>query len=168
MNTDKLEIRKYLPEHYAKTVEWLNQKELRKLFGLTYDISIESHAKWVESSSQLEFLPLFSNDIYIGNIVLNFTPRHRSAYLQIYIGEKDFTGKGLGEKFMIMAHDYVFNKKKYNRIWLHIREHNVVAQNLYQKLGYVREGLERQSIFEDNVFHNQVVMSLLADDFNKK
>jgi RimJ/RimL family protein N-acetyltransferase len=129
---------------------------------------LASHTRWVESNTSIEFLPLYCDENYIGNIVLTYAPRHLSAYLQIYIGDERFTGKGLGAKFMVKAHEYIFNEKKYNRIWLHIREHNEIAQKLYLKLGYQKEGFERESILEEGKFYNQVTMSLLAREFSTK
>lgn len=162
------EIRKYSPDNYEKTIEWLNDKEMKKLFGITYDVTLESHSHWIANNSSIEFLPLYFENEYVGNIVLSFSPRHKSAYLQIYIGSKQYRGKGLGKNFMLLAMDYVFNVKKDHRIWLHVREYNESAIKLYTKLGFKDEGLERESVWDGETFLSQKRMSILSREFIKE
>lgn len=160
-------IRKYSDANYVQTVDWLNDIEIKELFGITYNVTLESHTQWVTANPLTELLALYFADQYVGNISLNYSPRHKSAYLQIYIGSPDFRGKGLGKKFMHQAMDYAFNIKEQHRIWLHVRETNLAAINLYVKLGFKVEGLERESIWDGRLFINQKVMSILAHEFKK-
>lgn len=164
----KYEIRKYTPENYSKTIEWLNDKDIKNLFGITYDVTLESHINWINNNSSIEFLPLYFEDEYVGNIVLSYSPRHSSAYLQIYIGSKEFRGRGLGERFMLDAMDYIFNVKKQHRIWLHVREYNESAIRLYTKLGFHSEGLERESVWDGQSYLSQKRMSILSHEFKKE
>jgi RimJ/RimL family protein N-acetyltransferase len=166
-NKNTCEIRDYTIENYAKTVEWLNNEELKGLFGITYSVTLASHTQWIEDNPCTEVLPLYFNREYVGNIVLNYTPRHKSAFLQIYIGASNFRGLGLGERFMRMALEYTFNVKHLHRIWLCVREHNEPACRLYSKLGFKVEGLERESIWDGQEFISQRVMSILSQEFRR-
>lgn len=155
----------YSEEHFEKTVEWLNDKELRKKFGLTYQVTMESHRHFLATNSNIEFLALYDNGEYVGNIVLNNQPRHFSTYLQIYLSPESPKGLGLGTSFMKLGIEYLFQKKKFHRIWLHVREDNVAAKRLYEKLGFRKEGVERDSVFDESKFISQTRMSLLASEF---
>lgn len=161
-------IRKYGPENFAKTVEWLSRPDIKKSFGITYDVTLEQHKKWVQENPQVEFLPLYVDDDYIGNIVLTIQSRHKSAYLQIYIGEPSRRGQGLGKDFMALAFKHCFETLDLHRVWLHVREYNQAALSLYKGLGMVDEGLERESVYAEGKFLNQIRMSLLKDEFNRK
>lgn len=166
---EKLETPQYTSAHHADTVRWLNDSEIRKSFGITSQVTMESHRDWLSQNSNLEILPLTVNGKYIGNIVLHHLEKHKSTYLQIYIGEATFQGRGYGEKFMQMALEYVFFRKRFHRISLHVRETNLPALKLYRKLGFKEEGLERDSILVGETFVSQIRMSLLStDSFLKK
>lgn len=161
----KPEIRQYDDSHIPKTIEWLRRSDIRDLFGLTYDVSEEAHKKWLTANPHTEILALPSNAEYVGNIVLHHNARHFSTNLQIYIGSPEMRGKGLGKAFMSLALDHVFIERNQNRVWLHVREHNHAAKNLYRGLGFQREGLERQSIWTGRAFINQEIMSILKQDW---
>jgi len=158
-------IGKYGEEHIPQTVQWLNQQDIREFFGITYNVNADEHRLWMQKNTDVEFLPLYCDKNYVGNIVLNNLDRHSSTYLQIYIGEDKFRGMGLGQAFMILALKYIFTVKKYHRVWLHVRDSNRRALKLYQGLGFVNEGLERESIKDHSVFISQHRMSLLSTEF---
>lgn len=161
-------IREYGPEHYQKTVDWLNQKDIQDMFGITYAVTLDSHQKWLLSCPQVEILPLYFNEEYIGNIVLTHNLRHKTAYLQIYIGDSQFRGKGLGEEFMKLCLDRCFKNQTIHRLWLHVREYNEIAIKLYSKLGFQTEGIERESVLVNQKFLNQIRMSILQKDWVSK
>lgn len=165
---NNIHIRKYSEENHPKTVEWLNSPDIRKSFGITYEVTLTQHSKWVKENPHVEFLPLYVDDDYIGNIVLTLQPRHKAAYLQIYIGSPERRGQGLGKDFMSLALKHCFDELGLHRIWLHVREYNTAALSLYKGLGFVDEGIERESIYSEGRFLNQVRMSLLKDEFNRK
>jgi RimJ/RimL family protein N-acetyltransferase len=160
-NKHNVSIRNYGPINHELTTQWLNDEYLQEAFGLTYKVTVAEHAKWLSNNPQVEFLALYSDDEYIGNIVLTHQKRHFSTYLQIYIGSSAHRGKGLGKSCMKLALDHCFNKLGHNRVWLHVREYNEIAIKLYEGLNFKKEGLERESVFVKGNFLNQICMGLL-------
>lgn len=78
----------------------------------------------------------------------------------IYL-HQDFQKIGLGtimsENILCIAKD-----QGLHRIGLHVVEDNVVAVNLYKKLGFVIEGTIRDAYYgQDEIYHNMLVMGLL-------
>ncbi len=165
VDSKKLELRTYSDVHIPQTVEWLKRSDIREFFGITYDVNDNSHKKWLSANPHVEFLALYSDGEYVGNIVLNHNQRHFSTNLQIYLGSDKVRGQGLGTGFMKLALSYVFHEKKQNRIWLHVREYNEPAKRMYKSLGFKSEGLERQSIWTGKEFINQELMGLLKQDW---
>ena len=162
-------IREYSVEHYEKTVEWLNNPYLQDLFGLTYNINLEGHSKWIlKNRETIETLALYSGEQYVGNIVLSYNLRHSSCYLQIYIGEEKFRGQGRGERFMSLALNHIFDHRTIHRLWLNVASDNIVAKKLYVRLGFQDEGVERDSVFNKGKYISQLRMSLLSSDYRKE
>lgn len=168
MSTEQFEIRRYSEVNDPETVEWLGRNDIKDLFGITYEVTLESHRKWLSLNPSVEILALYFKNQYVGNIVLDFMARHSSVFLQIYIGPKDFRGEGLGTNFMKKALSYLFEEKKQNRIWLLVREYNEVAKKMYSNLGFLSEGIERESVWTGREFVNQERMSLLKRDWKEK
>ena len=47
------------------------------------------------------------------------------------------------------------------RVELTVRADNLRAQRLYEKLGFVREGVLRDAVFVDGKFHDAIGMALI-------
>lgn len=77
-------------------------------------------------------------------------------------------GKGFGVKIYNIALKLCFDYWNINRVWLLVIEYNKPAIKLYQKMGFVEEGVQRNAIFRDGSYHNYIMMSLLKEEYNEK
>ncbi len=148
-----------------KTVQWLNDPELQKLFGLSYKTNLEKHRQWVKENSNVFIWAILSKKDHIGNILLHIQSRHKAAYLQMYIGNKQNRSEGHGRAALEMLVEFTFNNTSLNRIWLHTLKNNSVSVAFYQSVGFQNEGTERDALLRDGQFIDQVRWSLLKRDF---
>lgn len=157
----------YSAKHYSKTVEWLNNPEIYKNFGLTHKVTIESHTKWVDSLENTFTWAIHDakTNTYAGNLFLFYNLNHNSAYFQVYIGNTLMKGKRLGESSLIAMLNFAFENLKLNRIWLQVLINNTKAIYLYEKIGFVREGIERESHFNKSSYNDQLRYSLLKREW---
>lgn len=81
-----------------------------------------------------------------------------------------YRGKGLAHKMYELIFKLGFNNWNLNRLWLFVIDYNKKALNLYKKLGFIQEGLQRKAVFRNGKYHNHIMMSLLNEDYvrNKK
>jgi ribosomal protein S18 acetylase RimI-like enzyme len=70
-------------------------------------------------------------------------------------------GKGIGTALVRAAIDLA-KAAGLTRIELTVREHNERAISLYERLGFVREGLKRKAVRIDGVYEDLVCMGLVA------
>lgn len=94
----------------------------------------------------------------------DFDPRHRSAELAIYIGEVDAQGKGYAGNAIKAISTYLIRQRGVHRIELNVLEWNQRAHDLYLRLGFRDEGLLRDHMYFDGVWHSEYQMALLASD----
>ena len=73
-------------------------------------------------------------------------------------------GKGHGKSMYEMILALGFDTWNMNRIWLLVLETNTRAQNLYLKMGFKKEGVQRGAIFKSGRYVDYVMMSLLKDE----
>lgn len=157
----------YGPEHDRQTVQWLNDPEMRATFGLSRTITIESHRLWLDNSRNVIIWAIVDEHLlHVGNVLLHCVWAHRSAYFQIYLGNREVRGEGIGSQVLDAVIEHAFGELGLNRIWLHTLAGNAHAEHLYGKAGFLPEGTERDAIFRDGSFHSQVRWSLLAREWH--
>jgi RimJ/RimL family protein N-acetyltransferase len=79
------------------------------------------------------------------------------AILQVY------TGHGLGGKLFGATEEWA-RQNGIKRLDLSVMLNNIPAQKLYQKLGFVREGIKRGSMFIDGEFIDEYYMCKWLED----
>lgn len=85
----------------------------------------------------------------------------------IYIGmdiDKRFRGKGYGYQSYKKFIPYILKEYNLHKISLEVLSTNIVAYNLYKKLGFVVEGIKRQEVLKKNKYVDSIIMSLLKDE----
>lgn len=63
--------------------------------------------------------------------------------------------------------DDAFNHRNLNRIEARVLEDNIGSCKMHEKLGYIPEGVLRQSVFKDGVYKNQVLYALLKEEYKQ-
>ena len=92
---------------------------------------------------------------------------HRSAELQIRISETAERGLGYGTEATRLLLDFAFKDLSLNRIYLHVFSNNAVAIRVYEKAGFVREGILREAAHIEGKYLDVVVMGILRQEFKK-
>lgn len=88
----------------------------------------------------------------------------RAATLAVMIGS-EHVDRGYGTDAVRVLTDYGFREMGLNRIEIQVLAVNERARNVYRRVGYVEEGVRRDSVFHDGCFHDQVILSALAGEW---
>ncbi len=139
--------------------------------GIPYPMTLERERHWFESQIEMKDTYNFSIEdietgLYIGGCGINKIDWKNSiATVGIYIGDKDFRGKGYGTEAMGLFIDFIFNQMNINRVQLFVFSFNERAIRSYKKIGFVEEGRLKQSIFRNGKYHDELIMSILREDY---
>lgn len=174
----KKKIRVYLRafeiDDYIKIHEWRQDKDiLRNFGGVPLFASSLNEKKWVEDrifdkNSVSCAICLKETHDFIGCIFLNEIDSHnRTGHVPIFIGEKEFLGKGLATEARILMLKYAFFDRGLNRIWARVIEDNIGALKMLEKTGYKKEGKLRQSNFKNGQLFNEYLLAVLKRDIEK-
>jgi RimJ/RimL family protein N-acetyltransferase len=112
-----------------------------------------------------EYLYIFESEKVAAGMCKLIPMNHRNSHV-IYLGgvaiAPSHTGKGLGEK-MLREVVQLCNKQNYKRIELTVATINLKAISLYEKLGFLQEGVLRKLTWlkKEDIFLDEVMMSLL-------
>lgn len=73
-----------------------------------------------------------------------------TALIYVGIGNKKYRGMGIGKEAMQLTMEFGFEEFNFHRIYLTVIEYNLLAIKLYESLGFIREGTQREFINRDN------------------
>jgi RimJ/RimL family protein N-acetyltransferase len=145
--------------------------ETRRLTGTQKNYTKEQIYKYIEgkmqdASSVLLLIALRESDAVIGDIALQgIDSFNRSAYIRIAITEERHQGKGYGSEAMRLMLDYGFGILNLHRIELNVFSYNERAIRAYEKLGFTKEGVQREALYYDHKYHDSIIMSILEDEY---
>lgn len=108
-----------------------------------------------------------SDDVVVGEVVINeIDEDNRSGSIRIALYDPQFFGKGYGTAAMRLAVDFGFKQAKLHRISLGVFDFNPRAIHVYEKIGFKQEGILRDALLWDGEFHNEIMMSILEDEWH--
>jgi RimJ/RimL family protein N-acetyltransferase len=94
---------------------------------------------------------------------IDYISRAAVFYLAI-LNPADWS-KGFGSDATRIMVDYAFDSLNLNRIQLHVCAENAPAIKIYQKVGFVKEGVLRQAMYRNGSYCDFWVMGILKEDW---
>ena len=144
--------------------------EIHRMYGGNLSdlrpLTEERARRWVKQLLDHEYAWVIEAGALIGHIRLDHVDfRDRRASLAVGIEDKARLGIGLGTEAMRLAIGYAFNVLKLHRLSVRVVKYNARAIRAYEKCGFVVEGTEREAAFVDGIWHDDIIMGLLARDY---
>jgi RimJ/RimL family protein N-acetyltransferase len=149
---------------------WINNRDTTLWSAPYHPVSESDHREWAKgviASSDRAFFVIrrISDDRVVGTCQLHsIHPVHRTAELQIRIGEAADRGRGCGSEAVVLLLRFAFDDLNLHRVQLHVFADNASAIRVYEKAGFVREGLLRQAAHIGGRYVDVVVMGILRED----
>ena len=140
-------LRKFEERDVPNKVKWINDAENNQY--LHYDLPLveEKTYAWFQTlgnrtdryDAVIEY-----GGIPVGIIGLLEIKDGRAEYY-ITMGEKQYKGKGIAKEATRMLLDYAFLNLKLEEVYLYTEEENIGAQRLFEKCGFEKQYLEKDS-----------------------
>jgi RimJ/RimL family protein N-acetyltransferase len=150
---------------------WINDRE-QVLFNAPYKPVHEGqHCAWFDAIQQRNDVVIFGIrlldlDKLIGSCQLrNINYIHRSAELQIRLGDVPERGRGYGCEATRLLLKFAFKDLNLERVYLHVFSNNAAAIRLYEKVGFVCEGVLRRAAHIDGAYVDVIVMGILREEY---
>ena len=165
-----VEIRKFAREDIPKKVEWINCPENNRFLHYDIPISAEGTEKWFDShigdDSRYD-ATILADGVPVGTIgLLSIDRKNSKAEFYIAMGELAYKGKGIAKKASLLLLKYGFEVLGLNRIYLYTEVDNTAAQGLFEKIGFVKEGLVRQDILSHGKLADRYVYGCLKEEWH--
>jgi RimJ/RimL family protein N-acetyltransferase len=170
---DRVQLRATTDADIATLAQWYGDPSLQVLQSdqvkpLPAATAAETIRGWSTNQDQSGAgfsIELTSDGQLIGHVTLwGARPTTRAASFAIMLGP-DFASQGYGTEATRLMLGYGFRELGLNRIELRTWAFNRRAIAAYTKAGFTVEGRRREVLFHDGVFHDELIMSVLAAEY---
>ncbi|MBI9056184.1 MAG: GNAT family N-acetyltransferase [Labilibaculum sp.] len=109
---------------------------------------------------------IFVDDVFVGYAgICGISTTNKSGEYFIFIGDKDYWGKGVGTEVTKQIVKIGFEELNLNRIMLTVSVPNKGGVKAYERAGFVLEGRFREAAFRNGQYHDKLVMSILKSEY---
>lgn len=154
-------------------LRWINDPEVNRTLSFYRPINELREREWFERLYRDDreivlAIIVQGKDKHIGNIGLHGIDwKDRQAELGIMIGEKGEWDKGYGTEAVRLMLGYGFERLGLHRIYLRVYANNLRAIRCYEKAGFRREGVLRESHFAERRYWDTIIMGLLEEEWQE-
>jgi RimJ/RimL family protein N-acetyltransferase len=90
--------------------------------------------------------------------------RSRIAYLYGVMLDPAARGRGLAERAVRLVATHLIRDRGYHRVQLEVYAFNERALRLFERAGFVREGVKRKAYWRHGAWHDGVMFGLVEED----
>lgn len=148
---------------------WLNDMEVTwNLKPASRNISLLFEREFLPSMIKNHNYAIVENehDTLIGNCgLINHDQLNKHAEVGIFIGNKEYWGKGYGTEALKLFLDYVFRFLNLRNMMLTVYSFNERAIKCYKKVGFKEIGRRRKALLRNMEEYDIVYMDILNDEF---
>ena len=166
----RIRLRAPQPEDWAGRFALGNTPELHRMFGgdpaQFRELTEDAAKSWVDSQMNERFAWIIERDHRLIGALRLHSVNHADARAVLAIGilDKDSLGAGLGVEAIRLVAAHAFGPMGLHRLSLRVLAFNTRAIAAYRKVGFVDEGRERETALIEGVWHDDVIMGLLAHE----
>ncbi|WP_326559182.1 GNAT family N-acetyltransferase [Micromonospora sp. NBC_01796] len=166
-----VKLRAMEPSDAEALWRWNHDPEVMRWMDDGYAQTLTRVTTWMQERPRNDYgdvlfgIEVVENTRLIGLVRLHGAePETGCADLDIYLGEKDYWGKGYATDAMRTVCRYGFDKMRLHKITLTVVAENHAAHHVYRKVGFVDEGRLRQTFRRDGKWHDKFTMGLLEGE----
>ena len=146
----QITLRKFEKRDVENKVKWINDSQNNTYLHYELPLEIEKTNEWFEKIRNRtdRFDAVIEADgVAIGLIgLLNIDSKNKKAEYYVCIGEQWAKGKGIAKGASKSLLEYAFKDLKLNKVYLYTEKENIFAQALFEKLGFIKEGLLKEDL----------------------
>jgi len=155
-------------------IRWLKDPAVNIFLAKDYrDLNLKKEKEYIKKFDKSQTIinwAIYTKDgAHIGSTGLKEidSKNDLKAVWGIFIGDKNYWGKGHGTDVLKTVLKYAFSKLKLNRVELIVFPFNKRGIRCYEKCGFKIEGVKRQAVRKNGKFFDDVIMGITKSDYKK-
>lgn len=152
-----------------KLRDWRNDPDVKRFTREYRELNIQSQLQWLDSLARDKNTVMFAVETKKGKLIgctgLTYIDwKNRRAEVSIYIGDKNYKGKGYGTDALKTLMKYSFEELNLHMLFGEIFEYNKANIKLFEKCGFKRDGVLRHRLYRDGRYQNSIFYSILEEE----
>ncbi|PEW69868.1 GNAT family N-acetyltransferase [Bacillus thuringiensis] len=168
-----IKLESFKKSDFKQLINWINSEEFLIQWSgnaFTFPLDEQQLEKYIESANTLAFKVVDeeTSDV-IGHISLGQIDNiNKSARIgKVLVGNTKMRGRSIGKHMMKAVLHIAFDELNLHRVTLGVYDFNTSAISCYEKIGFVKEGLLRESKRVGETYWNLWEMSMLEYEWKK-
>lgn len=145
-------VRTFEEKDIAAKVMWINNPENNQYLHYQLPLDIEKTRQWFynkDNTKRCDCVIEYTG-IPVGLIgLLELDDTNRKAEFYISMGETSYKRRGIATRAIRLILEYAFSVLHFNKIYLNVDAENTAACRLYEKVGFLCEG-----VFVQDMYHH--------------
>ena len=179
LTSERLQLRPVCDDDLEQVLAWLHDPDVNVTLAMRAPVSMSEERKWLASLDGSKTDKVFTifrtgdddgtGDEAIGGIGLHAIDAFNgSCTCGLYVGRKDLWGRGYATEALQLVLAFAFGNLRLHRVELEVFSTNDAAIRVYEKVGFVREGVRRDALYKNGVYVDHVVMSVLEPEWRAR
>ena len=168
----QISIRKFEEKDISNKVRWINDPANNTYLHYGLPLEEEKTRVWFEINKDRTDrydAVIEADEIPCGLIgLLNIDCKNNKAEYYVSMGEVSFKGQGVATEASRLLLDYAFISLNLKRVYLFTEADNVPAQKLFEKVGFVREGVIHNDLYSRGKYVDRIAYGICKEDFYSK
>jgi ribosomal-protein-alanine N-acetyltransferase len=173
LETERLYLKALSSKHLSlEYVRWMNDPEVYRWLESGGNYTLESLQVFLDSIEKNPILfwaiHLKSSEKHIGNIKIDpISARHSHGEYGLLLGDRTAWGQGFAFEASKAVINYCFDgEPQLRKILLGVVRNNKSAVSLYERLGFVTEGIYKSHAFHEGVYCDVLRMAVFNPKFH--
>jgi len=169
-----IKLETFKKSDFKQLIGWIGSEEFLIQWSgnaFTYPLNEQQLEKYIESENTLAFKVIDEDSKnVVGHISLGQIDNiNKSARIgKVLVGDTKMRGRSIGKHMMNAVLQVAFEELKLHRVTLGVYDFNNSAISCYEKTGFVKEGLLRESKKVGETYWNLWEMSMLEYEWSDK
>jgi len=165
---------KIIPTKFSKDdietrVDWINDESINRTMFFDLPALVDNTKKWFENNignkGRIDFtFKQEDNSIVAMGGFTGISVEHKNAEFYVLVNPL-LQGKGIGQHVSMWMYNYAFSVLNLHKIFLYTNDDNIAAYKIYEKAGFVLEGVLREHKWKNGVFQNRRLYGLLKSEW---
>jgi RimJ/RimL family protein N-acetyltransferase len=172
---DKVRLTAFHEEDFSVVEKWYGDSGFMRHYDFMPAIprTDQQLKEIIESSSNAADQCVFAIKENVGGTIIGICGfesiawNNGTARLYIGLGDSEHRGRGFASEALRLLVDFGFMELNFHCIQLSVISYNSAAINLYEKVGFVREGIVREFVSRDSKRHDLYMYGMLRGEWEK-
>jgi RimJ/RimL family protein N-acetyltransferase len=169
-----IELKNFERSDFKQLIDWIDTAPFMIQWSgsqFEFPLTDDQLEKYIQDENSRAYKVIYKESCkVIGHISLGrMDKRNQSARIgKVLVGDKKVRGIGIGQQMITEILKIAFNELHLHRVSLGVFDFNNAAIACYEKAGFTKEGLLRDSTKNDDEYWSMWEMSILEKEWHEK